>query len=118
VLPSITIPSSPFIHFLGVLIDRELHWTHQHTLALARGQSWLSCVWQLSHPSSGASTQVMHQLYTSTAIPHMLYAADIWAQPPNLSLDHLAIFLNQEGFLICIAEDSELSTGSMTGHIW
>ncbi|KAF9002678.1 hypothetical protein BDQ17DRAFT_1242871 [Cyathus striatus] len=63
------------------------HWQlHQSGSGLStKGQGWLSSVWRLSHPSTGTSPQVMHHLYISTAVPHMLYAANVWAQPPDLS---------------------------------
>ncbi|KAF8984980.1 hypothetical protein BDQ17DRAFT_1260470, partial [Cyathus striatus] len=55
----------------------ELHWAPQCTSALAKGQGWLSCIWHLTCPSSGANAHLMDCLYIATAIPCMLYAVDV-----------------------------------------
>ncbi|KAF8985894.1 hypothetical protein BDQ17DRAFT_1259957, partial [Cyathus striatus] len=85
-LTSFTINSATSIHFLGVLIDNELQWVPQQAAALAKGQGWLLNVWRLTRPLSGATAEVMHCLYISMAVPHMMYTIDVWAQP--LDLDH------------------------------
>lgn len=71
----------PYVKFLGVLIDQGLNWKEQGAAALARGAGWLAQFRRIARPKFGVSNAHMHRLYLSTAVPRMLYAADIFLMP-------------------------------------
>ena len=64
--------------YLGVLFDPKLHWSLQHTKALAMATFWSSQLWRISKSSSSSSTTGMKQLYNTVAVPRFPYGAEVW----------------------------------------
>jgi hypothetical protein len=72
---------SPTHRFLGVILDQELRWKAQVDNAVAKGTAYVMQLRRLSTMSKGIPLRLMRQLYQATAVPKMLYAADIWFTP-------------------------------------
>ena len=75
------IPSKDIARFLGVIVDNTLSWKAQCTAALAKGQDWLFRFRRIAMTTKGIHAKQFCQLYLSTAIPCILYAADIFLIP-------------------------------------
>jgi len=69
------------VKFLGINIDQGLRWKEQGAAALAKGAAWLLQFGRLAKPSKGVAYQHIQRLYTSIAIPRILYGADIFLTP-------------------------------------
>ena len=77
------IPSKDSAKFLGIIVDNKLAWKGQRAAALAKGQDWIIQFGRLAKAAHGIRAKYIRQLYISTAIPHILYAADIFLTPQN-----------------------------------
>ena len=76
-----TIMPSVSHKFLGVIIDKHLSW-HQHiNYAISKGTAYSLQLHRLTTASKGLPLTLMWQLYTSVAIPKLLYAIDVWFTP-------------------------------------
>ena len=75
------IKAQPVVKLLGLYIDQELRWKAQGAAALGKGQNWLLKLGRLARVSKGIPARLMRRLYISTAIPTMLYGADIFLTP-------------------------------------
>jgi len=75
------IPSKDTARFLGVIVNNKMNWKGQCAAALAKGQDWLVQFGRLTWTSWGIHASYIWQLYLSIAVPHMLYAADIFLTP-------------------------------------
>ena len=75
------IPSKDTTKFSGVIVDNTLSWKAQCAAALAKGQDWLFRFKRIAMTTKGIYAKQFHQLYLSTAIPCILYAADIFLTP-------------------------------------
>ena len=84
------IPSKDTPKFLGVIVNNKLTWKAQGAAALAKGQDWLSRSKQITMTTKGIHAKYFCQLYVSTAIPRVLYAADIFLMPQK----HVGISFN------------------------
>jgi hypothetical protein len=62
-------------------VDNKLNWKAQCATTLAKGQDWLIQFSRLAWASHRINTKYIRQLYLSIAVPHMLYAADIFLTP-------------------------------------
>ena len=85
------IPSKDTAKFLGVIVNNKLTWKAQGAAALTKGQDWLSRFKQIMLTTKGIHAKYFCQLYIPTAIPHILYAADIFLTPQKhigISSDH------------------------------
>ncbi|GBE84554.1 RNA-directed DNA polymerase from mobile element jockey [Sparassis crispa] len=67
--------------FLGITIDRHLHFQQQTAGALSKGFAWVQQFRHLARASGGIPFSHMHHLYLSIAVPRILYAADIFLTP-------------------------------------
>lgn len=83
-LPQIEIQPSVSTKYLGVIFDQNLEWKEQHARAIGRGTSWSMQIRRLARPSWGLTPENARRLYISVAIPRVLYALDIWCQPPYI----------------------------------
>ena len=75
------IPSKETAKFLGVIVDNRLTWKPQGAAALAKGQDWISRFKRIAMTTKGTHAKYFRKLYISTAIPRILYAADIFLTP-------------------------------------
>jgi hypothetical protein len=76
-----TIQSSTSVKLLGVYLDRDMRWKGQAASALAKGQAWLSKYARFAR-TRGIGPGQMRQLYLAVCVPAMLYAADVFMNPP------------------------------------
>ncbi|KAF8835619.1 hypothetical protein BDN67DRAFT_912717, partial [Paxillus ammoniavirescens] len=67
--------------FLGVIIDYEPRWNAHATYAMGKGTAYVLQLRCLSLAAKGIPLKLMKQLYTTVAIPKMLYAVDVWLRP-------------------------------------
>ena len=81
VIRGITIKPSKSHKFLGVMVDQELRWKEHASYALAKGVAYVALIRRISTSAHGVSPRLMRQLYRSTAVPKMLYAASVWLKP-------------------------------------
>ena len=75
------IPSTDTTKFLGMILDNKLLWKAQSMVALAKAQDWLLRFSRIAKTTKGVHAKYFQQLYLSTAIPHILYAANIFLTP-------------------------------------
>jgi hypothetical protein len=75
------IKATPFHRFLGVLVDEDLRWHKHATYAIGKGTAYVLQLRRLSLSAKGIPLSLMRQLYTSVALPKMLYAVDLWIRP-------------------------------------
>jgi hypothetical protein len=75
------IKPSPAHKFLRVIIDKRLSWRQHITYAIGKGTAYVFQLCHLTITSKGLPLFLMRQLYTSVALPKLLYAADIWFTP-------------------------------------
>jgi ribonuclease HI len=75
------IKAQPVVKLLGFHIDQELRWKAQGASALGKGQNWLVQVGWLAKVSKGIAAALMQHLYISTALPRILYGADVFLAP-------------------------------------
>lgn len=85
---TVTIKPSNSETFLGLRVDRQLRFREHVKLALEKGTTWVKQFRRLAKMNTGVPLHQMRQLYTSIALPSMLYAADIFLEP---------ILVNQDG---------------------
>ena len=64
--------------FLGVILDNKLNWRSHGAATLTTGQDWLFKLGHLFKTYKGTDTNWTQQIYLVVAVPHMLYAADIF----------------------------------------
>jgi len=62
-------------------VDNKLNWKVQCTATLTKGQDWLIQCSRLTCTSHRINARYIWQLYLSIAVPHMLYAANIFLTP-------------------------------------
>ncbi|KAF8833666.1 hypothetical protein BDN67DRAFT_992802 [Paxillus ammoniavirescens] len=67
--------------FSRVLVDSELCWHAHAAYAISKGTNYVLQLWRLSYSVKGVPLSLMKQLYTSVALPKMLYAVDLWLTP-------------------------------------
>ena len=67
--------------FLGVIVDERLSWHHHINYAIGKGTAYTLQLYRLATASKGLPLMLMCQLYTSVAIPKLLYAIDVWFTP-------------------------------------
>ena len=76
-----TIKPSKSTRYLGVLLDQELRFKEHSSYSLSKGTQWALQSRRLSKPSYGLPHKFARQLYTSIAMPKMMYAVDVWCGP-------------------------------------
>jgi ribonuclease HI len=67
--------------YLGVIFDQHLNWKAQHANAIGKGTKWISQIKRLTRTTWGITPSYAKRLYTSVAIPRILYAVDVWCNP-------------------------------------
>lgn len=67
--------------FLGVKVDRALHWHEQTNRAIEKGTRWISLFRRMANTRRGVSSNISRRLYLAVAVPSMLYAADVFLNP-------------------------------------
>ena len=80
-IESTTVEPSSSAKYLGVYLDQHLNWKEQEANALKKGTNWATQIKRLVRPGWGLSPKHARRLYTSVAIPRILYGIDIWAPP-------------------------------------
>jgi len=78
-----TVPVVTEHKFLGVILDQELRWNAHINYALAKGTKWITQYRRLAKQMKGISAKHMRKFYITTAIPRMLYAADLFLTPQS-----------------------------------
>ena len=74
--------------YLGIQVDINLQWKEQAQHAMANATKWLLQFRQLTKPSTGVNSKLMHQLYLAVALPKITYGLDIWYTPPSKPAGH------------------------------
>src|SRR6267154_2816073 len=77
-LPQRQIEPTSSTKYLGVIVDQALDWKAQQAHAIKKGTKWVTQIRRLAGPSWGIMPKYVRCLYTSVAIPSILYAADVW----------------------------------------
>jgi len=83
ILQGKTIKNVESYKYLGMHIDRQLHWKTQMQKTISKATSYVLLFRRLTKHSTGISARLMRQLYLSVAIPKMTYGLDIWYIPPH-----------------------------------
>jgi ribonuclease HI len=79
------IESKDTAKFLGVILDNKLNWKSQGASAIAKGQDWLIKFKRVAKTTGGIHPKLFRQIYTSIALPRILYAADLFLTPQRLA---------------------------------
>ena len=75
------IPSTDTAKFLGMILDNKLLWKAQSVAALTKVQDWFLRFSRIAKTTKNVHAKYLQQLYLSTAIPHILHAANIFLTP-------------------------------------
>jgi hypothetical protein len=81
ILPHATITPTNTTRYLGIILDTRLDWKPQSAQAVKQGMDYTLALCRLAKHTSGLSARHSRQLYTTVAIPKMLYGIDVWCQP-------------------------------------
>ena len=82
-----TIEASKSVKYLGVYLDQHLNWKEQEAYATKKGATWAAQIRRVVRPDWGLTPKFARRMYTSVALPRILYAADVWA-PPDYKSNH------------------------------
>jgi ribonuclease HI len=77
-LPSTTLAPSGSTKYLGVYLNQHLDWGTQRNYAVEKGSKWTAQIRRATAPSWGLTPKHARRLFTSVAIPRILYAIDVW----------------------------------------
>ena len=77
------IEASKSVKYLGVYLDQHLRWKEQEAHATKKGTTWAAQIRRVVRPDWGLTPKFARRMYTSVALPRILYAADIWAPPSH-----------------------------------
>ena len=69
--------------YLGVYLNQHLNWKEQQVYTAKKGTMWASQIRRLVRPGWGLSLKYAKWIYTSVAIPRILYGIEVWRHPPN-----------------------------------
>ena len=69
------------IKYLGVYLDQHLNWKEQEAYTTKKGATWAVQLRRVVRPDWGLTPKFARHMYTSMAIPRILYTVDIWAPP-------------------------------------
>ena len=94
-LPGQTIRLSASHKFLGVILDQELWFKEQGAYALDKGTKWTKQYRWLAKGINGISAKHMTTFYFTTALPKMLYAADLFLIPGSKKTKGTAGYINK-----------------------
>ena len=79
------IEASKNVKYLGVFLDQHLNWKEQEAYATKKGTIWAAQIRRVVRPDWGLTPKFARRMYISTALPRILYAADIWASPTHFT---------------------------------
>jgi len=82
-LPRRTIKPVESTKYLGVIFNRNLNWKAHQAYAVEKGAKWAAQIRRLTRPLWGITPNYAKCLYTSIALPRVLYTVDIWCTPTN-----------------------------------
>jgi len=80
-LLQITIKPVESTKYLGVIFDRNLNWKVHQAYTVKKGTKWVAQIRRLMWPIWGITPNYAKQLFTSMALPRVLYVVDIWCTP-------------------------------------
>jgi len=86
-LPCRTIQPVESTKYLGVIFDRNLNWKVHQAYVVEKGAKWAVQIRRLTRPTWGITPKFAKQLFTSVALPRVLYAVDLWCTPVNNKYD-------------------------------
>ena len=75
------INASSSVKYLGIYLDQHLNWKEQVAYAMKKGTKWAAQIKRVVRPGWGLSPKNARRLYTSVALPRILYGVDVWAPP-------------------------------------
>jgi len=82
-LPQRTVKPVDNAKYLGVVFDRNLNWKTQQEHAVGKGTKWAAQIRRLARPQWGITPKYAKRLFTSVALPRIMYAIDIWCTPTS-----------------------------------
>ena len=82
-LPRRTVQPANSTKYLGVIFDRNLNWKAHQAYTVEKGTKWAAQIRRLTRPTWGVTPNYAKHLYTSVALPRVLYAIDLWCTPSN-----------------------------------
>jgi hypothetical protein len=71
----------PTAKYLGIILDQHLNWGPQLASVHGKGTKWTSQIKRLTRPLWGLTPKGARKLYTSVALPRVLYGIDVWCTP-------------------------------------
>jgi ribonuclease HI len=77
-LPSRIVQPANSAKYLGVYFDRNLNWKVHQAYTVEKGMKWAAQIRRLTRPTWGVTPKFAKRLYTSVALPRVLYAVDLW----------------------------------------
>ena len=80
-IEDVVVEASRSVKYLGVYLDQHLCWREQEAYATKKGNIWAAQIRRVVRPDWGLTPKFARHMYTSVALPRILYAADIWAPP-------------------------------------
>ena len=83
-LPTRSVQPVESTKYLGVYFDRSLKWKVQQAHAVEKWTKWAAQIRRLARPSWGITPKYAKKLFTSVAIPKVLYAIDVWCTPTDI----------------------------------
>ena len=75
------VTASTSVKYLGIYLDQHLSWKEQIAYAQKKGTKWAAQIRRVVRPGWGLSPKNARRLYTSVALPRILYGVDVWAPP-------------------------------------
>ena len=72
---------STSVKYLGIYLDQHLSWKEQIVYAQKKGTKWAAQIRRAVRPWWGLLPKNARRLYTSIALPRILYGVDVWAPP-------------------------------------
>jgi hypothetical protein len=106
------IKPTPSHKFLGIIIDEHLSWRQHIMYAIGKGTAYTLQLRQLTITSKGLPLSLMRQLFTSIALPKLLYVVDIWFTPIYLTNDNNI----HKGSIETAKKTQQSTTNSTTGY--
>ena len=82
-LPQRTIQLVESTKYLGVIFNRNLNWKVHQAYAVEKGAKWAVQIWRLTQPTWGITPKFTEWLFTSVALPRVLYVVDLWCTLVN-----------------------------------
>ena len=76
-----TVEPSTSAKYLGIILNQHLNWKEQQANVMKKGTIWALQIRRLVRPGWGLTPNYARRLYTSVAIPRILYGVDVWAPP-------------------------------------